>query len=172
MAKKGRKRLSDPGEKRMPLKFDYQDILRLIDILEERNLSHFELEIEGLKIKIGRNLPPSRSQTLPAAENPPLPSEVEDIPPPEGTIAGKNNNLYIISSPMVGTFYRSPDPNSQPFVEIGDTVKKKQILCIIEAMKLMNEIESDIEGTLKEIFVENGSPIEYGQKLFAIQPLS
>ncbi len=71
---------------------------------------------------------------------------------------------------MVGTFYRAPSPSSPPFVEIGDVVKKKQILCIVEAMKLMNEIESDADGVVKEIYVENGKPVEFGQKLFAIVP--
>jgi acetyl-CoA carboxylase biotin carboxyl carrier protein len=73
---------------------------------------------------------------------------------------------------MVGTFYRASDPNSPPFVEVGDEVKKSQTLCIIEAMKLMNEIESDVEGIVTEIFAENGKPVEYGQRLFAIQPVA
>ena len=71
---------------------------------------------------------------------------------------------------MVGTFYHAPDPSSPPFVEVGDEIKKNQVLCIIEAMKLMNEIESDIDGVVKEIFIENGKSIEYGQKIFGIQP--
>jgi acetyl-CoA carboxylase biotin carboxyl carrier protein len=73
---------------------------------------------------------------------------------------------------MVGTFYSAPDPSSPPFVEIGDSVKRDQTLCIIEAMKLMNEIESEIDGILMKVFIESGKPVEYGQKLFAIQPLS
>jgi acetyl-CoA carboxylase biotin carboxyl carrier protein len=80
------------------------------------------------------------------------------------------NDLHYISSPMVGTFYRAPDPSSPPFVEIGESVQKNQTLCIIEAMKLMNEIESDIDGILEEIYVQNGKPVEYGKKLFAIKP--
>ncbi len=81
-------------------------------------------------------------------------------------------NLHYITSPMVGTFYRAPDPTSPPFVEVGDVVKKGQTLGIIEAMKLMNEIESDIDGLIREIHVENGKPVEYGQRLFSIQPVS
>ncbi|MFC2170238.1 acetyl-CoA carboxylase biotin carboxyl carrier protein [Acidobacteriota bacterium] len=81
-------------------------------------------------------------------------------------------NIYYVTSPMVGIFYRASDPSSPPFVEIGDQIEKNQSLGIIEAMKLMNEIESEIEGTLEEIYVENGKPIEYGQRLFAIKPLS
>ena len=157
----------------MGAKIDYKEIMKIIDLLEERNLSHFELEIEGFKIKISRNQPqPSSSEeTL----TPPLFSENEEEvkPPPSEQRAQKNkNNLYYITSPMVGTFYRTPDPTSPPFVDVGDTVKKDQTLCIIEAMKLMNEIESDVDGVLKEIYIENGKPVEYGQKLFAIQVLS
>jgi acetyl-CoA carboxylase biotin carboxyl carrier protein len=79
---------------------------------------------------------------------------------------------HLITSPMVGTFYRAPDPTSAPFVDIGDTVKKGQTLCIIEAMKLMNEIEADVDGTITEVYVDNAKPVEYGQKLFAILPQS
>jgi acetyl-CoA carboxylase biotin carboxyl carrier protein len=71
---------------------------------------------------------------------------------------------------MVGTFYRTPAPNAPPFIEVGEPVKKKQTLCIVEAMKLMNEIESDVDGVVKEIFIENGKPVEFGKKLFAILP--
>ncbi|NTV81311.1 MAG: acetyl-CoA carboxylase biotin carboxyl carrier protein, partial [Candidatus Aminicenantes bacterium] len=79
---------------------------------------------------------------------------------------------HIIASPMVGTFYKAPDPTSAPLVDIGDAVKKGETLCIIEAMKLMNEIEADVDGTVVEVFVENARPVEYGQKLFAILPAS
>ncbi|HQM75384.1 MAG TPA: acetyl-CoA carboxylase biotin carboxyl carrier protein, partial [Candidatus Saccharicenans sp.] len=81
----------------------------------------------------------------------------------------EDKSLHYITSPMVGTFYRAPSPTSAPFVEIGDTVKKGQTLCIIEAMKLMNEIESDVSGVVTDILVENGKPVEYGQRLFVIK---
>ncbi len=157
----------------MSNKIDYEEITRLINFLEEKNLSHFELEVEGFKIKITRGLPsPPRTEapispphTSPLqAENPSLVT----APQPQS----QSNNLHFITSPMVGTFYRAPDPNSPPFVDVGDEIKKSQTLCIIEAMKLMNEIESDVDGIVTEIFVENGKPVEYGQKLFAIRPLS
>lgn len=154
----------------MKAKIDYKEIIKLIDLLEERNLSHFELEIEGLKIKISRN--PSSTSSAEATPLP-LPSEQEENPPSTEEMAHKKkDNLHTITSPMVGTFYRAPDPTSHPFVDIGDKVKKNQTLCIIEAMKLMNEIESDVEGVLEEIYVENGKPVEYGQKLFIIHLLS
>ena len=157
----------------MSVKINYKEIIKLIDLLEERNLSHFELEVEGFKIKISRSqLQASLSK---ASSVPPLSPEHEEKQNPlssEPIFQESKDNLRYITSPMVGTFYRAPDPASHPFVDIGDTVRKDQTLCIIEAMKLMNEIESDIDGVLKEICVENGRPVEYGQNLFAIQFLS
>ncbi len=145
-------------------KINTKEIIKLIDLLEERKLSHFELETEGIKIKISRGLPhssPEAEAGLNQDNTPPQPMETD--------LQEDHDNLHYITSPMVGTFYRSPDPNSPPFVGIGETVKQNQTLCIIEAMKLMNEIESDADGILKEIYVKNGTPVEYGQKLFSIQ---
>jgi len=163
----------------MSPKIDYEEINKIIRLLEEKNLSHFELEIEGFKIKLSRNIQPTPSQSALPNLNPSVPYSLEEKdklgerdPLSQATASHLQNNLHIITSPMVGTFYRAPDPNSPPFVEIGDVVKKKQTLCIIEAMKLMNEIESDADGIIKEIYVENGKPTEYGQKLFAILPTS
>ena len=157
----------------MNSKIDYAEIERLIKFMEEKKLSHFEFEVEGFKVKISRGLTSSPSVEL----SPPAPSSSEAAeevasPPFETAPAEEKNNLHYITSPMVGTFYRSPDPSSSPFVEVDDQVKKNQTLCIIEAMKLMNEIESDVDGVVKKIYIENGKPVEYGQKLFAIQPLS
>ena len=157
----------------MSVKIDYKEIIKLIDLLEERNLFHFELEVEGFKIKISRSQPQASSSEAPSV--PPLSPEHKEKRNPlssEPIFQENKDNLHYITSPMVGTFYRAPDPASPPFVDIGDTVRKDQTLCIIEAMKLMNEIESDADGVLKEIYIENGRPVEYGQKLFAIQFLS
>jgi len=152
----------------MKSKIDYEEILKIIDLLEERDLSVFELEIEGFKIKINRRQPPTVAPEPPASP-PPSPEKeaksAEDVP----EYQENQNDLHYITSPMVGTFYRAPDPSSPPFVEIGEPVEKNQTLCIIEAMKLMNEIESDIDGVLEEIYVQNGKPVEYGKKLFAIK---
>ena len=153
-------------------KIDYDELRKLIGLLEEKGLSVFELEVEGLKIKIGRNAP----QLAPSAVAPP-------VGPTSGPVAEAAAEAiaqaieaakghHMITSPMVGTFYRAPDPASPPFVDIGDIVKKGQTLCIIEAMKLMNEIEADVDGTVVEIYGENAKPVEYGQKLFALLPLS
>ncbi len=158
----------------MEPKIDYDQINKIIKLLEEKNLAEFELEVEGFKIKISRNsqmvFPPT-----PQANNT---SGQSSLPPQEAINPGfqepqpQNGQaaLHVITSPMVGTFYRAPAPNAAPFVEVGEPIKKKQTLCIVEAMKLMNEIESDVDGIVKEIFVENGKPVEFGKKLFAILP--
>ena len=153
----------------MKSKIDYKEILKLIDLLEERNLSAFELEIEGFKIKISRGQPSSFAPESPASPSLSTESHSGPVTDEPESMASKNG-LHFISSPMVGTFYRAPDPSSPPFVKIGESVQKNQTLCIIEAMKLMNEIESDIDGVLEEVFVQNGKPVEYGKKLFAIKP--
>ncbi len=157
----------------MSSKIDYEEIAKLISFLEEKKLFHFELEVEGFKIKIARAV--TLAPALEAVQSPGQPTPPKPETPPrshevEPHISG--DSLHFITSPMVGTFYRAADPNSPPFVDVGDEVKKSQTLCIIEAMKLMNEIESDVEGIIAEIFVENGKPVEYGQRLFAIQPVA
>ncbi len=148
-------------------KIDYKEIKKLIDFMEEKNLSQFELEVEGFKIKFCKNQQPvlptgSVQQIISSPENDGSSAQTSDQPE-------EKDNRHFIFSPMVGTFYLSPDPSSPPFADIGESVKKNQTLCIIEAMKLMNEIEADVDGTIDEIFVENGKPIEYGQRLFAIK---
>lgn len=163
------------AEREMRPKIDLEEIARLLNLIEEKNLTHFELEIEGFKIKISKEVQPS--QATPQLTTLPLAASTASQPPPNQATEAKpqpetKENLHYITSPMVGTFYRAPDPTSPPFVEIGDVVKKNQTLCIIEAMKLMNEIESDIDGIVREIYVENGKPVEYGQRLFAIEPIS
>jgi acetyl-CoA carboxylase biotin carboxyl carrier protein len=168
--------LNSTEEKGMNSKIDYDEINRLIALLEQKNLSHFELEVEGFKIKLGRNssspaiapaaVPTLQQNNFPAG-HPAEQKNGTEISQPQPVISG--NNVHHVISPMVGTFYRAPDPASPPFVEVGDEIKKAQTLCIIEAMKLMNEIEADVDGIIEEIFVENAKPVEYGQKLFSIK---
>jgi acetyl-CoA carboxylase biotin carboxyl carrier protein len=158
----------------MNLKIDYNEINKLIKLLEEKNLVEFELEVEGFKIKLRRNsqgvFSPGQ-QTAAADSKSSSPAEEQNRPTSfEIQAQEAKNSLHFIASPMVGMFYRAPAPNAPPFIEIGEPVKKKQTLCIVEAMKLMNEIESDVDGVVKEIFVENGKPVEFGQKLFAVLP--
>ena len=166
---KNNKPPAEAEEGKMGSKIDYDEIKKLIALLEEKNLVLFELEIEGLKIKICRNVPGAPPHH-PVTAAPVPPDEAgSGLPYAVGPSLEADKNTYPITSPMVGTFYRAPAPNADPFVEIGDVVKKDQTLCIIEAMKLMNEIESDADGVVAAIYVENGKPVEYGQKLFAIQ---
>ena len=152
-------------------KIDYDEIARLVSFLEEKHLTHFELEVEGFKIKISRALP-QVSAPAKASAPAPQPGQPQPMTPANPEIAEASDQFHYITSPMVGTFYRAPDPASPAFVEIGEEVKKSQTLCIIEAMKLMNEIESDVEGVVAEIYVENGKPVEYGQRLFSIRPVA
>ena len=155
-------------------KIDYDEIRKLVGLLEEKNLAVFELEVEGLKVKIARNSPPTAPAPVaaPAATPPPQTPEAAAAAEAHVLAVEAAKGHHLITSPMVGTFYRAPDPTSAPFVDVGDTIKKGQTLCIIEAMKLMNEIEADVDGTIVEIYAENARPVEYGQKLFAILPES
>ena len=161
----------EPGTAVAAGRIDFDEVRKVIALLEEKNLASFELETEGFKIKIARNV----AAPLPAAPaapalvmNPLVPGE-----PAAPAAAGEaDKTLHMITSPMVGTFYRAPDPTAAPFTDVGDTVKKGQTLCIVEAMKLMNEIESEVDGTVVEVYAENAKPVEFGQKLFAIKPAS
>lgn len=155
----------------MTTKIETKEIIKLIDLLEERNLTELEMEVEGLRIKITRNLRAQPPQGTARALASVLESEPDESSPFMIKPEEEQNSLHIITAPMVGTFYRAPDPSSPPFVEVGETVNKNQTLCIIEAMKLMNEIESDIDGVVAEICAQNGMPIEYGQRLFTIRPV-
>ena len=164
------KQPAGPEESAMSGKIDYDEIRKLIGLLEEKNLSVFELEVEGLKVKIGRGaLPPAPAAAVPAPDPSAHYESAASAEARDQAIEAAKGH-HMITSPMVGTFYRAPDPSSAPFVDIGDVVKKGQTLCIIEAMKLMNEIEADADGTVVEIYVDNAKPVEYGQKLFAILP--
>jgi acetyl-CoA carboxylase biotin carboxyl carrier protein len=163
----------------MSIKIDYEEIAKLVSFLEEKNLTQFELEVEGFKIKIARGAGSAPQATVSGVQTPSSQpsahfgsSTARSAPADFARIPESSNNLHYVTSPMVGTFYRAPDPASPPYVEMGEEVKKSQTLCIIEAMKLMNEIESEVEGVIQEIFVENGKPVEYGQRLFSIKPQS
>ena len=157
----------------MKSKIDYKELIKLIDLMEERNLAHFELEVEGFKIKVSKDqLLADTKENRARTEQNPIREIVKTEISPESEIPENESGLHIITSPMVGTFYRAPDPSTPPFVEKGDSVKKSQTLCIIEAMKLMNEIEADADGVLERIYIKSGKPVEYGQKLFAIKPQS
>jgi acetyl-CoA carboxylase biotin carboxyl carrier protein len=168
------RRPDEPEEPAAGGKIDFEEIRKVIALLEEKDLSVFELEVEGFKIKISRSVPaapPSPHSGLQSAA-PGQSAAHEASAAAQAPTKEVDSTLQMVTSPMVGTFYRAPDPTAPPFADIGDTVKKGQTLCIVEAMKLMNEIESDLDGIVVDILVENAKPVEFGQKLFAIKPLS
>jgi acetyl-CoA carboxylase biotin carboxyl carrier protein len=156
---------------------DLRKLKTLIDLVSESGISELEVtEGEG-KVRIVKNAPPVYVQQpaqyapqVPAgapAYAPGAPAEAPAAGAP-ATPAAVAPQGHVVTSPMVGTFYRAPSPGADPFVQVGDTVKEGQTICIIEAMKLLNEIESDASGVVKEILVENGQAVEYGQPLFVI----
>jgi acetyl-CoA carboxylase biotin carboxyl carrier protein len=153
---------------------NFDEIKQLLDMVREHELSEFELEREGFKIRIRKNgsSAVSYQPSAPSTAAPIAASHGAPAPIGEGSVPDADEPLEIavVKSPIVGTFYRSPDPSAAPFVNVGDTVKKDQVLCIIEAMKLMNEINSEIDGVIANIYVENGQPVQYGERLFAIRP--
>lgn len=144
---------------------DLDELKDLIELLKETDITELQLEREGAKIKIKREKFESVSAHRPAGV-----SSIESERTIEKEVPQADETLAAISSPIVGIFHRSPAPEAPPFVEVGSIVKKGQVLCIVEAMKLMNEIESDRDGTITKILVENGNPVEYGESLFLIDP--
>ena len=161
---------------------DVEQLERLLDFMAAHDLEEFEYEHEGLHIRLrkapsGSDAPvrPSRRAAAlsvgaprPAAR----PAAVEDVETgPEAPAASPvEDGLHVIKSPIVGTFYASPSPEAGPFVSEGDSVRVGQVVCIVEAMKLMNEIEADVAGEVVRVLVENKQPVEYGQPLFSIRP--
>jgi len=158
---------------------DLDAIRRILELVQEHDLAELEIEHDGLKLKVRRGAataqPPQPAQVAPAVH---APGGAVAALPPTVTASGvleapavpsEEVELAVVTSPIVGTFYRSPEPEAPAFVEIGSMVKKGQVLCIIEAMKLMNEIDSEYDGEVVNVYVENGQPVQYGERLFAIR---
>ncbi|MGO8786744.1 MAG: acetyl-CoA carboxylase biotin carboxyl carrier protein [Terriglobia bacterium] len=168
--------------------WNLNDIQDLLDLLATKEITEFEMEQQGVKIRVRRGnsgtgnsdgyviapgsvggavaQPPAA--LMPVAATPVATSPAEGSPE---SAADSTEGLFIMKSPIVGTFYSSPSPNAPPFAGVGDTVQVGQVICIIEAMKLMNELEAEVAGKIVRTYVENGKPVEYGQSLFAIEPL-
>jgi acetyl-CoA carboxylase biotin carboxyl carrier protein len=155
------------------------ELRELIALLRDNGLAELELENEGFRVRLRRESAYAPA-AAPTVEVPPPPAHVQPAPPPApgpahpgthaSTEASQDQNLHIIPSPIVGTFYRSPSPSADAFVKIGSNVEPESVVCIIEAMKLMNEIQAETSGEVVKIYVENGQPVEYGQPLFGIKP--
>jgi len=157
-----------------------KELKELIEFLIEKDIAEFELERGDVKVRIRRGgehgpaasvvpialhaSPASLPAGAPAISGAPVPPSASEV------AALADEKLHIVRSPMVGTYYESPSPGAPPFVAVGDKVEAGQVLCIVEAMKLMNEIESDIAGEIVKKLVNNGQPVEYGQDLFAVRP--
>jgi len=170
--------------------WNLNDIQDLLDLLARKEITEFEMEQEGVKIRVRRGdsspvaagnlseygMVPGAAPQAPSS--PPAPG-IPRVPPPTAPSAApptadaageSTEGLLIIKSPIVGTYYSSPSPGATAFVKVGDFVQVGQVICIIEAMKLMNELEAEVAGQIVRIYVENGQPVEYGQSLFAIEP--
>lgn len=179
----GMKRKQSPKTKKNPASAnpDIEHIEQLLRFMSEHNLEEFEYSQGDLKIRLKKpsaGAPVSVARQVAAPEiivaNSPA-SSVASAPatapaPPPGSEARSSDDLHLVKSPIVGTYYESPSPGAEAFVKVGGYVETGQTLCIVEAMKLMNEIESDISGEVLRIFAENGQPVEYGQPLFGIRP--
>jgi acetyl-CoA carboxylase biotin carboxyl carrier protein len=164
---------------------DIEQLKQLLDLVREHALAEIEIESEGLRIKIRKDVNGAPVVSLPAAPavSPGVINSAAPVSSPPAAVApaapfapaedamdvDTEIEFAVVKSPIVGTFYRSPEPGAPSFVEIGTTVKKGQVLCIIEAMKLMNEIDSEYDGEVVNIYVENGQPVQYAERLFAIR---
>jgi acetyl-CoA carboxylase biotin carboxyl carrier protein len=161
---------------------NFKEILELIDKVADRGIGSVEIEQAGLKVRVeGKasqpqvihsygdrvDMPPGAPPASPVLLAPPTAAEKAATARAEEDAA--EVGMHIITSPIVGTFYRSANPEAETYVNVGDRIAKGQVLCIIEAMKLMNEIESDVEGVVARVYPQNGQPIEYGEKLFAVK---
>jgi len=164
---------------------DLKELKEILQILEEKEITEFELEEEGMKLRIRKATAPSANHAsapvaapLVATVLPSLGGPAVAAPPPPAPPAAvgaaapapeAEAGVTVVKSPIVGTFYRTPDPNAPPFVDVGDRVRVGQVLCIIEAMKLMNEIEAEVAGEVVKVHRESGQPVQYGDALFSIR---
>ena len=158
---------------------DFDEIKQILEMMREHDVAEFELERDNLKLRLRKNasghwtgLPqPPQGQYTPAIPAPAASNAATADPSPLDPASDETLDLAVVKSPIVGTFYRAPEPGAKPFAEIGDAVRKGQVLCIIEAMKLMNEINAECDGEVVKVYVENGRAVHYGERLFAIRPV-
>jgi acetyl-CoA carboxylase biotin carboxyl carrier protein len=163
---------------------DLDEIKQILDMMREHDLAEFELERDNVKLRLRKNASGQWPVPMPSAASAPSAGYAAAAPSapvaaaaaghaaaaPALTPAGDDLDLAIAKSPIVGTFYRAAEPDAPPFAEVGQRIRKGQPLCIIEAMKLMNEINAECDGEIVKVYVENGQPVQYGERLFAIKP--
>jgi len=164
---------------------DINDLKRILGLFDRSTATELKIEEEGLKLSLSKhnkskdNSAQPQAMAMPQFYQQPMQANAPTQQPVieqsstnevATDVAAKDDGLYQIKSPIVGTFYRSPSPESDPFIEVGSHVSKGQTLCIVEAMKLMNEIESDVNGTIQKIVIENAQPVEFDQVLFLVKP--
>ena len=159
------------------MQLDHDQLRQLLSLLAESDIQEFSLEGDDFRLEVRRNLPAAAAPltvlqspvaTAPVPMAPASQAPAPSPPPPAAPAA--RSDLQTITAPMVGTFYRSPSPGDPPFVEVGQRITSGQVVCILEAMKLMNELEAELAGEVVEILVENGTPVEFGQVLMRIKP--
>lgn len=148
-----------------------KEIKEMIALMNENNLMELEIEKEGMRIRLKKESAADKMSGSPAMMGMPHFTVTQEQAPAQPAKEEAKKNLLEIKAPMVGTFYRAPSPEAPPFVEVGQTIDAGQVVCIIEAMKLMNEIKSEVRGKVVEVVAENGHPIEFGQPLFLIEPV-
>ncbi len=152
---------------------EFDEIKQILEMMREHELAEFELERDDFKVRIKKQ---GAGQWTIAPAAAPLPAGLSHQPAPAAPAApaaapDDDMEFAVVKSPIVGTFYRAAEPGAKPYADVGDTVKKGQVLCIIEAMKLMNEINAECDGQVVKVYVENGQAVQYGERLFALKPL-
>ena len=160
----------------MTMQLDHDQLHRLLEVLSDSDIQEFRLEGDDFRLEVRRNLPAVAVAAAPVAAVAPAPAALEvshqaaapSTPPP--AVPASRSDLVDITAPMVGTFYRAPAPGEAPFVEVGTRIGVGQTVCILEAMKLMNELEAEAAGEVVEILVDNGTPVEFGQVLMRVKP--
>ncbi|HXD15819.1 MAG TPA: acetyl-CoA carboxylase biotin carboxyl carrier protein [Vicinamibacterales bacterium] len=157
----------------------FDEIKQILEMMREHDIAEFELERDNVKLRLRKQsaghwtaapAAPQGQYLPPMPQAPPHPAAAGDPSSPVLAPTDEALDLAVVKSPIVGTFYRSPEPGAKPYAEVGDTVRKGQVLCIIEAMKLMNEINAECDGEVVKCYVDNGQAVQYGERLFALKP--
>jgi acetyl-CoA carboxylase biotin carboxyl carrier protein len=148
---------------------DIKEIRELLELIQQSAVEEFEMEKSGVRIRIRKSIEAAAIAAVPTTSQANVVGTEKQLDAPSETEEAEKEDLHVFTAPIVGTYYLTPKPDAEPFVQVGDTVFKSNVLCIIEAMKIFNQIECDVDGEIVAILVENGQPVEYGQPLFQIR---